>query len=237
MVISVIALLVGVLLPVLGSAREAGRTSVCLSNMRQMGIAAAAYAYDDKDTILPSVGFAHGGEVIPGGEQGSWFFQLQQYSQGDTTLMVRCPSDDSPFWEQPLGAVFRRVSYATNFLITGLSPVYSGTDGWNRLDRFPRPSNLIWALELVEAQKTGDFAVADHVHPLTWSTPIGNLDNKMSEQVELDQHTERSNYAFADGHAATLPRAEVLDYPAGVILPIGDPNDWTRNRFYPDVAK
>lgn len=51
-VISVIALLVGILLPVLGAARESGRASVCLSGLRQMLIAASAYATEE-DGALP----------------------------------------------------------------------------------------------------------------------------------------------------------------------------------------
>ena len=52
-VIAIIALLIGILLPALGKAREAGRTVKCLSNMRQIGTAALTYAYDYKDTIWP----------------------------------------------------------------------------------------------------------------------------------------------------------------------------------------
>ncbi|MEM6551325.1 MAG: prepilin-type N-terminal cleavage/methylation domain-containing protein [Planctomycetota bacterium] len=237
-VVSVIALLVGILLPVLGSAQEAGRTSVCLSNMRQMGIAATAYAYDNKDTVLPSVGFSHGGTDEGLNEQGSWFFQLQDYAQGDTTLMARCPSDDSPYWDQQLGSVFRRVSYATNYLITGKAGRYPLTQGWHRLDKYVRPSKLVWAVELVEENKPGGFAVADHVHPDDWIAPLTTLDETIADQVELDRHNDRCNYVYADGHAATLPRAEVFDYPAP---PFGgasrDPNNWTHNHFYPDIAK
>ncbi|MEM9252540.1 MAG: type II secretion system protein [Planctomycetota bacterium] len=50
-VISIIALLIGIVLPVLGSARESGRATACLSNLRQMMIAAMAYAADEADTM------------------------------------------------------------------------------------------------------------------------------------------------------------------------------------------
>jgi prepilin-type N-terminal cleavage/methylation domain-containing protein/prepilin-type processing-associated H-X9-DG protein len=50
-VIGVIAVLIGILLPALGQARKAGRTVVCLSNQRQIGIALMGYAAEFKDWI------------------------------------------------------------------------------------------------------------------------------------------------------------------------------------------
>lgn len=52
-VIAIIAVLIGILLPALGAARESGRSAVCLSNMRQMGVAANTYANDHRDQIWP----------------------------------------------------------------------------------------------------------------------------------------------------------------------------------------
>ncbi len=45
-VISIIALLIALLLPALQSAREAARTSVCLGNLRQIGISYHLYMHD-----------------------------------------------------------------------------------------------------------------------------------------------------------------------------------------------
>jgi prepilin-type N-terminal cleavage/methylation domain-containing protein len=52
-VIAIIALLIGILLPALGKAREAGRTVKCLSNIRQFGTASIQYAMDYKEKIWP----------------------------------------------------------------------------------------------------------------------------------------------------------------------------------------
>lgn len=46
-VVAIIALLIGMLLPALGQARESARTTVCMSNMRQVGLASLMYANDN----------------------------------------------------------------------------------------------------------------------------------------------------------------------------------------------
>ncbi len=50
-VIAIIAVLIGILLPAIGKARQTARQTVCLSNFRQYGIAAVGYAQDSADTI------------------------------------------------------------------------------------------------------------------------------------------------------------------------------------------
>ncbi len=53
-VISIVTVLLGILLPALGSARETGRGAVCLSNLRQLVTANAAYAQDNGGYYVPA---------------------------------------------------------------------------------------------------------------------------------------------------------------------------------------
>jgi prepilin-type N-terminal cleavage/methylation domain-containing protein/prepilin-type processing-associated H-X9-DG protein len=53
-VIAIIALLIGILLPALGKARDSARTVQCASNLRQMAIAMYTYAIDNKQWFPPN---------------------------------------------------------------------------------------------------------------------------------------------------------------------------------------
>lgn len=53
-VVAIIAILIAILLPALSQARDAGRTVVCLANVKQIGVGANAYANDFKGQIWES---------------------------------------------------------------------------------------------------------------------------------------------------------------------------------------
>jgi len=69
-VVAIIALLISILLPSLGSARETAWTTICSSNMRQMGVAGTMYALDNDDKYWHTVDWArrrdHSNRLIPG---------------------------------------------------------------------------------------------------------------------------------------------------------------------------
>ncbi|MEM6750793.1 MAG: type II secretion system protein [Planctomycetota bacterium] len=112
-VIAIIALLVGILLPVLGSARRTASMAVCASNQRQIGLAFAAYA-DDFDSALPR-GYDNGPDLNPDplihqADNVTWDDCLNAYLGGarteaqkrqdgaaaDTALATMiCPLDDA----------------------------------------------------------------------------------------------------------------------------------------------
>jgi prepilin-type N-terminal cleavage/methylation domain-containing protein len=71
-VIAIVAVLVALLLPVLGAAREASRAAVCLSNLRQSAAACWAYA-DTRKGVGPAIG-------QPYAQLPNWALVVQAYA-------------------------------------------------------------------------------------------------------------------------------------------------------------
>ncbi|MEO0477588.1 MAG: prepilin-type N-terminal cleavage/methylation domain-containing protein, partial [Planctomycetota bacterium] len=71
-VISIIALLIAILMPSLGGAREAAKHTECLSNQRQWLLGYAAYTVDQKDKLMIGTP-ANNSEafVYPGGDESA----------------------------------------------------------------------------------------------------------------------------------------------------------------------
>ncbi len=69
-VISIIALLIALLLPALGKAREASMNLQCQSNLRQLGIAFATYHHDHNGMTITHANTTS--TVVFGGRAGKW---------------------------------------------------------------------------------------------------------------------------------------------------------------------
>jgi prepilin-type N-terminal cleavage/methylation domain-containing protein/prepilin-type processing-associated H-X9-DG protein len=108
-VVAIIAVLVAVLLPALTQAREGGRSVVCLSNLRQLGMAAATYAEDQVDVFYPDLTANYDWckyyypYLGSGGQMGQWNMK---------TACVICPN----VTDDPMG----RHSYGMNLLKRGV---------------------------------------------------------------------------------------------------------------------
>lgn len=182
-VISIIALLISILLPALGKAREAARDVKCKSNMRQIGIATFVYAYEYDDT-LPKAQWNTPNRI--------WPEFLAPYCESEEAYI--CPSDPDVL---PFSGRKVRTSYLAN------SWVYRSVGAVK--PRYQR----VGALEAIEPK----IMLAENADGPTGSPKYfsGNGPFMNLNRLNLSRHGETSNYSFsADGHVESLRPDEAI---------------------------
>jgi len=85
-VISVIAVLMGILIPILGRVRRQAKSVVCQSNLRQWGVAFAGYLSEDQNQ-MPLHSMAH---YLKSFSPPPWYIALRPYF-GDDSDIILCP--------------------------------------------------------------------------------------------------------------------------------------------------
>ncbi len=99
-VIAIIALLIGIMVPTLGKARERAKRSACLSNLHQVHLAFTYYAQDFRDQV--PVGYRSVSKqfnsMIYSATVSKWvlFGVLQQGGYLNSTTLLFCPSETNP---------------------------------------------------------------------------------------------------------------------------------------------
>ncbi|MGN6504058.1 MAG: type II secretion system protein [Tepidisphaeraceae bacterium] len=144
-VIGIIALLISILLPALNSARQAAKTVVCLSNLRQLSLACAMYTSQTSYTV-PAMVYGNGATsgskttATPGPNGSSIYVPgAYQFQTWPTILynahLIQTPTASSPTDAPITRGVFYCPAGQSDFLADGLltNPITSGfsADQWH----------------------------------------------------------------------------------------------------------
>ena len=219
-VIGIIALLISILLPALGRAREQARSIGCASNLRQLGMAMVMYTNENKQRYPFHAD-------LNGMFNEDWIHwqptrdvknsAVARYLGQFEPQVFRCPSDDVEVRPRVLTPNPYRYSYTINFLFTsnpnqGLPQVRAGS--------------VRNASEKVLLMEEDEISLDDgNFHPTLFGLSIENvLGTRHESNRRRDFATyfnrppnlrpdrqERGNVAFADGHAAYVPRQYLWD--------------------------
>jgi len=204
-VIAIIALLAAMLLPALATAKEAGKRTNCLSNLRQMGIALLMYADDNSGNI-------------PHGNTPIWWQILTPNLGGRATNDARkirvytCPS--YPDKRQLICYVVNAWKFGGPLDTTGSEQV-----GLSRLSRFQRPADTIYLADNEHGAwrpiitGLGTIGGSDNLNDV-WSPEHipyvpGGIILKTQRRVALARHGRGPNLLYFGGHAA-LKRAKLI---------------------------
>ena len=202
-VIAIIAILASILFPVFAQAREKARTTMCMSNSRQMGTALTMYA-QDYDEALPRV-FTGGPpsrdwttDLLPYIKTGS----LDDAQRVNAALAASRPdlfSASQPFYQCPSKGPSRdargfRRGYGYNFWLATSTPV--------TLSQISRPA---------EHMAFGDvFGEVDRIFP--YGTP--QSDTRFLPEA---RHSGGLNLTFVDGHAKWVKDSDAkMRWPRGL---------------------
>lgn len=228
-VIAVIALLIGLLLPALGTAREAGRAVACGSNQRQIGLAMLAYAHDFKSFIAREGSY----DAVKGPVQTHmpWAIAYRPYCNDMVSTAWGEEPDDlfakSPFFRcASRAALSHPLHYVANgygFRSPGVPDERVGFDsryrrGLSRLDIVQRPTAVVYLTELcddlsgqvwIEWRGIGsgkDWQLAQMYDLWAREHLTGPVDD---QRIGPTRHGKGSNALFFDGHV-TRPAAKLL---------------------------
>lgn len=117
-VIAIIAILAAILFPVFAQAREKARQTSCLSNLKQVGLAAIMYV-QDYDEAFPTAG-VYDWEVEAGGNDANNYWPARIMPYMKNLGILRCPSDSGPsLAESSWNWSGSYIAYGTNSLMGG----------------------------------------------------------------------------------------------------------------------
>lgn len=236
-VIAVIAILAALLFPVLGSSQERANQNKCMANLRQWGTGIQLYLGDHAG-VFPQEGIQDS-PPVDSEKWGAWYNALGPYVGAQSNFLgALCAADQAP---QPNPGhnktIFTCPSHKPDANIRGQQPsipVFSyGYNLW--IDHEKRageqPSGKTGfgtLLRISQIAKPSKFVVWGEVSSI-------NFDNMYCIHIVYrHQGTNSANFVFADGHAATLTRAQTWNPAAlqkyantGVIWdPEGVPDQW-----------
>lgn len=230
-VISIIALLIAILLPALGAAREAGRASVCKSNERQIMISMYTYAQDNKDFLPHSDGnFVTAGGPITwndrlglDGYDGRDITVAQARGSGDNNPLYdldnsqyACPSDNLP--RDVVGAQDDdKLSYQPPGLRgQGSDITMPGISGDNEDGTGERNARQLADIKkasevglLMDSIRTDTGTIGHRANIFVRANFITSGDAAI--EVTFDIHSERGNVTFVDGHTEQFEQSVLFE--------------------------
>jgi prepilin-type processing-associated H-X9-DG protein len=224
-VIGIIAVLIGILLPALNRAREQAKSTQCLSNLRQLGIAIVMYCNDNKGAFpapgsrgTPDTadwiywqepGFLppqHNGQDITGSK-------IWKYMNRAGAGIFRCPSDTEAY--RKFQAPAYNYSYAMNNKMAAVSTSVIGNIA-KKITAVRLSAEKILLYEESELTLDDASAKADGTNPNNLLS-VRHDRRKQFPDDSPQSTTLRNgncfgNVVFCDGHAAPVPRKWVNDY-------------------------
>lgn len=233
-VISIIALLIAILLPALGSSRAAARASQCLTQVRGFGQSVTSFQVDNKDWTIP---------VYDDG--GDHWTQIAAEYQGETVEVFRCPEadqfDDAAVTnfgafpaENRIGGHnaawrFKQDAYGavSGDPLVGSYTINIWTQDWRQSQKqfgrtFGLPSSQAWGglnnalmsgpaseIPMMGEGNWHNSAPRDTHNPVSEPIARSGWSGSLMDRYLVKRHAGTTNLVFGDGHAESNKLGEM----------------------------
>ncbi len=214
-VIAIVGILAAIIIPVVGRVRMNSQSSVCQSNLRQIGLATALYVNDAK--VFPYSTSSTG---------VNWRQTLRPYmgvgdpsnSDEKNSSAVVCPSRTI---EPAVAADFYKATYSCNPRLL-VNPSTPGSPASVRASSVTRPAQIILFGDATQQANGGSHSqfwsvpemIADG-SPDQADTPIGtdvitDSDPQANGYIRY-RHDNSMNAVFVDGHVASFKKGTIMN--------------------------
>ncbi|HVK02151.1 MAG TPA: DUF1559 domain-containing protein [Armatimonadaceae bacterium] len=248
-VIAIIAILAAILFPVFAQAREKARQSSCLSNMKQIGLAALQYV-QDYDETYPRLTITPPPAPRQSWAPFTWQDAVGPYVKNGTISVTWASTDGTPV-TLTAGGIWLCPSQPD----AGARNIYGGNDTIFTQERYGNGSGDIVPTTLGQISRPADVVLLSENNEIdsydgigdprltgdaywqcgtTWqcsgpnSSAQWDKDLTGSEaepwkwaQVSRYRHSGVSNFAFVDGHVKAISKGQL---------------NWCRNFYYPGIG-
>jgi len=237
-VIAIIAILAAILFPVFAQAREKAMQATCLSNLKQLGLAAHMYAQDYDQKFMGEWQAFRNGQCTtwwpctapnnlgwytaplnnPSLYGLNWAFEMQPYIK-NVQLMV-CPATRLSGWNPATSTDANSYVYNSD---VGDSNWYYGqySDALTEAS-IPKPSELIMFWDKGDTERVVEIQGWNGSNGCNRSPIPSNITGggwcPMCYGDWVPPHNNGRNYLFCDGHAKFAPDGQMWD--------IEVPQDW-----------
>jgi prepilin-type N-terminal cleavage/methylation domain-containing protein/prepilin-type processing-associated H-X9-DG protein len=198
-VVSIIAVLIGLLLPAVQASRAAARRTQCSSNIRQLGLAMAQFC-DAHRGQFPDTSHNQSGDV-----EQSWIYTVAPFMESVDAIRI-CPDDlkAADRLDQKL------TSYVMNAYLTDEPRSFAVTNH----NKLRASSKTLVAFEI--ADQKAPIIENDHGHNHAWFTSLTVARKQVLQKIEADAAIERhagsSHFLYADWHVGPTPAVTVAEW-------------------------
>ena len=236
-VIAIIAILAAILLPALAGAKSQARSTYCLNDLRQLGVALHAYAGDHEDAFPANMG-ADGIHVTVAGQQyGNWVNNVMSWNLdsdntntwlqtigglgpyvGGVSKVFKCPSDTALSTVQGNAGWTERVrSVSMNAMLGNAGEFMSGSINTNNpgyqqflhLGDVPDPSRIFTFIE-EHPDSINDGYFLNRFNYFEWIDLPASYHRGGANLAYVDGHAELHRWQFQNTKVPALPDAADL---------------------------